>query len=372
MDPLVSVVIPAWNCSRWIDEALESVYSQTYRNLEIVVVDDGSTDDTAQILGRHGDRIRYFHQPNAGTGAARNAGVAQARGELIAFLDNDDVWMPEKLERQVRALQGWPQCGLVFADGRRFNEAGVRPESLLPSRLEPWMDECRTEDPEVFVGSLAREFYFGCPISSASAVLARRSVIVAVGGFDEGLTITDDYDLWLRIARECPVIMLRTCLYLWRWRDDSQSGPVAERQYRWNRASIKVIEKHLADAPSDAIREIKRNLALRYWFCAQACFSRNLFVDAREMLRGCLRHDRLATKALVWLAASYAGPAAIKRGRVLLRRFREMRTQSVAGRLGVTDGGTTGAASASGWTRQRGGASMPARGSARQGDDASS
>jgi len=111
VEPLVSIIVPAWNCARWITATLESVYAQTYRNWEIILVDDGSTDDTRSILDRHMVRLRYHHQENRGTAAARNAGLRKARGELIAFLDDDDLWLPRKHELQVKALRAASECG---------------------------------------------------------------------------------------------------------------------------------------------------------------------------------------------------------------------------------------------------------------------
>jgi len=169
--PLVSVVIPAYNCAPFIGESLDSVYRQTYRNWEVIVIDDGSTDETRAILAPHTGRIRYFYQENRGTAAARNAGVRQARGELIAFLDNDDIWLPEKLERQVQVMQGSPECGLVFTDGIMFMADGTRRGPVIPSRLDAWIATHLTEDPAVAKGDIFRNLFLANEISSASSVM---------------------------------------------------------------------------------------------------------------------------------------------------------------------------------------------------------
>ena len=106
----ISVVIPAYNHGRFLREAIDSVLAQTYAPLEIIVVDDGSTDDTEQIVRSYGDRVRYIRQQNAGVGAARNNGIANARGEYVAFLDSDDLWLPEKLAVQVEYMRRHPEC----------------------------------------------------------------------------------------------------------------------------------------------------------------------------------------------------------------------------------------------------------------------
>jgi glycosyltransferase involved in cell wall biosynthesis len=141
--PLVSVVIPAYNAERHIVEALEGVLAQTYRPVEIVVVDDGSTDATAEAVRRFGPRVRFTTQINAGAGAARNRGVAMATGRYIAFLDADDSWPPEKLARQVEILEQNPGCDLVFGQVQQFihggedlggPEPGILPGTLLARR----------------------------------------------------------------------------------------------------------------------------------------------------------------------------------------------------------------------------------------------
>src|SRR4051812_26302017 len=111
--PLVSVVIATYNSGRFVGQAVRSVLAQTYRPFEIVVVDDGSTDDTAGVLAGYRDGVRYVYQENRGPAAARNRGIAEAAGELVAFLDADDEWHPEKLSRQWEALSASPRAGLV-------------------------------------------------------------------------------------------------------------------------------------------------------------------------------------------------------------------------------------------------------------------
>ena len=312
MEPLVSIIVPAWNCARWITATLESVYAQTYRNWEIILVDDGSTDDTRSILDRHMGRIRYHYQENGGTAAARNAGLGKARGELIAFLDNDDLWLPRKLELQVNALHAAPECGLVFTDGRVFTDDGRRLHSVLSRQLDTWVARCMTADGLTAKGWLFRELLLASEIASASSVLLSKQCIESVGGFDEKIWLADDYDLWLRIALRRPVILVRKCLYLWRWRDDSQSGRIADRQYRWKKAAIAVVEKHLPDAPSDIRAAVKLNLSTMYWLCARELFGEDQFRESRRMFIGCLRHDGRRLSSLIFLLASYLSPGFIR------------------------------------------------------------
>lgn len=316
--PLVSVVIPAYNGARYIAEAVESVYKQSYDNWELIVIDDGSTDNTRAVLDPYMARIRYSYQENKGTPAARNAGVAEAKGELIAFLDNDDLWLPEKLELQVQAIQRWPECALVFTDGKIFSDRGIRRHSVISRRLDEWIRECRTADPLVIKGWLTREFYYLNHISSASSVLVSRECIESIGSFDETIDVADDYDLWLRIALRYPVLFLPSCLYLWRERDDSKSGPVPERMPRWTEASIKVIEKHLHAAPGEIRQAIRVHLSRMYWYCGRTYFDLDKFRASRRMLARCIRYDKAFFPAMVFLLACHLSPSVITR----LRRMK--------------------------------------------------
>ena len=320
--PLVSIVIPAYNCARWIDETLRSVYRQTYRNWEIILVDDGSTDDTKAALAPHMDRIRYYLQENGGTAAARNTGLQRARGELIAFLDNDDIWLPEKLNLQVRAMQTWRDCGLVFTDGRTFGESGLRGKPLISRLLDRWIHDHKTSDPMVANGWLSREFFFKNHISSASSVLVRKECLETVGAFDERIAIADDYDLWLRIAQRYPIVLIRSCLYMWRWREDSQSGPPVSREHRWTEASIRVLEKHWPAAPPEIRTAVRTQLSKMYWSCGRTYFDQNRFQDSRKMFLACLHHNRVFVPAMLFLLASYFSSSFIDWLRSIKRQVR--------------------------------------------------
>ena len=186
--PRVSVIIPTYNRAQFIEAAIVSVLEQTFSDYEIIIVDDGSTDNTRQVVEPYLDRAQYVYQENGGAGMARNHGLRLARGEYIAFLDSDDLFMPHKLERQIAYLEANPAVGLVYAghefiheDGRYFSTQRVRTADAAYPRL---MADCRIALP---------------------SVLVRRSVLDAVGGFDETMRIGQDVDLWLRIARHFPV-----------------------------------------------------------------------------------------------------------------------------------------------------------------------
>jgi glycosyltransferase involved in cell wall biosynthesis len=191
--PLVSAIIPTYNRAAFIADAIESVRRQTYGNLEIIVVDDGSTDDTQRRLRAYGDRIRIIHQKNAGPSAARNRGIEAARGEIVAFLDSDDEWEPTKLERQIdifRKTAGSIVCCLC--NGTIVSPSGGRVSAFDYAGLAPRFAEGVWENPAEVL--LTRFVMF------TQMVAIRRDAVLAAGGFDEGLRYMEDYDLALRLS----------------------------------------------------------------------------------------------------------------------------------------------------------------------------
>lgn len=189
MPELVTAIIPTFNYGRFVARAVTSVLAQTYPNLECIVVDDGSTDDTQEVLRAFGDQIKVIRQPNTGLSAARNRGIAEARGRYIAFLDADDWWSPVKIATQVEWLETHPGVGCVGC-GREHVESDGCVSTLagLPnhrSRRETLRDLA------------VRAFWVS---GSGSGALVRAEVLSAAGGFDESLTAAEDWDLWLRLA----------------------------------------------------------------------------------------------------------------------------------------------------------------------------
>jgi len=186
--PTVTVIVPAYNRADLLPRALDSVLSQTFGDLEVLVVDDGSTDGTANLVREYearDRRVRYLRQPhNAGVSAARNRGLREARGKFIAFLDSDDEWFPEKIAHQAVRLQDLPaRVGLIYCGVRTVNDEGgwtFRPQHA---------------------GSVHNELLLKNAIHSGSGVIIRREVVDAVGYFDEDIPAIEDYDYWIRIAR---------------------------------------------------------------------------------------------------------------------------------------------------------------------------
>lgn len=210
--PLVSVVMPAFNCAAHLAESIDSVLSQDHTAIELWVIDDGSTDATPDILAGYGSRIHVLRQVNAGAATARNEGLRRARGQYIAFLDADDVWLPGKLRRQVAHLERHPEVGTVFCDWLRWNPA---PDGryAMPDKLGT-VAETPGIAPQLS-GWLYPLLLTDC-VMLTSTVLMRRSVIEQVGGFVPELRRGQDYDYWLRASRIAPIHKLDALLALYR------------------------------------------------------------------------------------------------------------------------------------------------------------
>ena len=194
--PLVSVIIPSYNAEQFIGQAIESVMAQTYPSYEMIVVDDGSTDKTKEILKEFDGQIRCVHQENRGPSAARNAGIEIAQGTYICFLDADDLWTPDKLEAQVEFLERHPDIALVFSDHQDFKSGNVDPRSYLDAKKETFGEVLVTEKPlqEAFLKLIQENFI------STPTVMVRKRCLEKTGLFDENLWSVEDRDLWLRMA----------------------------------------------------------------------------------------------------------------------------------------------------------------------------
>jgi len=184
---LVSVIIPAYNAAWCVRRAIESVLAQSHTPLEILLVDDGSTDDTASVVRSYGDRVRLLQKPNGGLSSARNHGIRHARGEWIAYLDADDWWLPEKLACQVALLQQRPEVG--------FCSCATRVEDPQGQALPPW--NCAATNGS----ALEAIFKVNASVAgSGSAVMVRATVQRQAGFFDESLQSLEDIDMWMRLA----------------------------------------------------------------------------------------------------------------------------------------------------------------------------
>lgn len=226
----VSIVIPAYNCAATIAAAVESCLAQAYEDLEIVVVNDGSTDSTGEVLAGFGERIRVLTQRNGGLAAARNAGQLAATGEFVAWMDADDLMVPGRIRAQAAVLTSHPAIGLVSSDFSAFTDAGADfaashiasyyhaiprlggVEAVYPTVLAPIAG---LEETRVLSGNAYDSLVWGNFVHPPT-VMARRSVLEAAGLADESLRYSSDYDLILRIARRAPLAFVDAPLLRYR------------------------------------------------------------------------------------------------------------------------------------------------------------
>ena len=262
MAPLVSVIIPTYNRAGLVQQALASVKAQTFRDFEIVVVDDGSTDGTDEVLSAEPELLVLRHPCCQGVAAARNTGVAAAQGEWLAFLDSDDLWLPDKLARQISCLKGQPEL-LICQTDETWVRRGVRVNKPAAHRKVAG---------RIFLPSLGR-----CMISP-SAVMLHRRLLQDHGAFDAALPAAEDYDLWLRLTWRYEVGLVDEPLVIKRGGHPDQLS----RQWGIDRFRIRALVKLLADPdlPGAYARAARRTLAAKCAIYAQGCDKRGRRTEA--------------------------------------------------------------------------------------------
>ncbi len=261
--PLVSVIMPTYNGERMIGEAIESVLAQDFRDLELIVVDDSSTDGTAAIVHRYtadDPRVRYvLQQPRTGgPGPARNVGLRAARGRYVAFLDHDDLWLPGKLALQAAYLDAHPETALYFTqmyaeeDGRRT--------------VWPW-DGLRYSYLELFRGDVI-------PILT---VLVRRECVEAVGGFSDDIAMSEDYDLWLRLGQRYAFHFEPGPTAVWR----SVGSNLSQQKVRMRQATLKAVQRVPINGELGVSRWLKRRrIALERYTLARVFAESARYLEA--------------------------------------------------------------------------------------------
>lgn len=265
--PLVSAVIPTYNYARYVAGAVESVLAQSFDDLEIVVVDDGSTDETADTLHPFLDRIRYIRQEHRGLAAARNTGIRVARGPYVAFLDSDDLWLPEKVSVQSARLDDDPAVGLVYGEAALFAETSPGTATLHsywahhPSgKILPW---------------LVRQNVVPSPTP-----MVRRELFDQVGPFDETLSACEDWDMWIRIAQVSEFAYVDRVLAKYR----VHAANMSLDYERMMTNGLRVLEKAFSSPNlSPEIKRLRRSIiSRRHADYALGCFYEGRYAQARR------------------------------------------------------------------------------------------
>ncbi len=252
--PKVSVVLTAYNSMPFLSEALTGVLTQTFKDFEVIIVDDGSTDQTPQWVSQQEDsRIKFILQSNQGVSAARNAGITNSQGDYIAFLDGDDIWEPTKLEKQVNILDKNPTVGLVHSWMAVMTENGELTGRLLISKSK---------------GDVWRKIIEKNMVTPSSTMV-RRSCIDKVGLFDQDLTVSEDWDLWIRLAEHYDFEVIEEPLVRYRQHVNSKSKRYPEMLQDFRT----IIERAFTSVPFELLHLRNRsyghiNLVLA-WKCLQ-------------------------------------------------------------------------------------------------------
>lgn len=313
-DPIISVVIPTYNRARFLPAAVASVRAQSYQCDEILIVDDGSGDDTAEVVAALGPGVRLIRQANAGPAAARNRGIHEARGDLIAFLDTDDRWLPGKLAAQVELFGREPELGLVCADMAIENDAGVQfveSNFVLRGLQQDFSALDGRPIPDAQRRLLEVNFV------NTSTVVANRQLLLTLGGFDTRLRYGEDLELWLRIAARRPIACVASVQEVRVEHDSNVTRsiePMLQGYVQMAEAIREWAGGAMADWDIDANRYVANCMAdLGYWY-----FSNGRMADARKAMAASFREAPNSRSALYFAGSLLPGTL-----RRFVRRLKE-------------------------------------------------
>lgn len=289
MYPIVSTIIPAFDAEKYIKETIDSALNQTYKDFEIIVVDDGSTDDTRNMLKQYRDKTRYIHQENGGPSKARNTGIKAANGKYIAFLDADDLWPKNKLELQVDFMESHPDVDMVFADMMTFNEDGIILKSYLKNIKRKnfynilLKEQHEFKDP--FWMLLKANFI------PTGTVMVKRDILEKYNiKFDEKINTVEDLDYWMRICIFSKIGFIPEVLV--RKRDHETN--ISKDLLKATISAIYVREKIQKEFPKLAVKYKKgfdKRLAQLYFGLGYGLFTHHEMSEARQKFIRSLSHE---------------------------------------------------------------------------------
>ncbi len=259
-NPLVSVVVTTYNQGRYIEETLKSVMAQSFTDYEVIVVDDGSTDDTSQRLALFKDKIKIIQQPNAGVAGSRNSGVTAACGKYIAFLDGDDLWHKDKLTVQVNAALEYPESGLIAIDGVQFKDE----KTIIWHTLFGDIGSTGELRDNFVIGNFYNRQLQSNFISTMSQVMIPVTVLREIGLSDPRIKLASDYDLYIRISKHYPFTLVNCQLVWWRYLPTSASGSLDLRIIRYHPEDIQVLKKTSHNADKNAHKIINKSIKEKY------------------------------------------------------------------------------------------------------------
>lgn len=307
MNPRVSVIMPVRNGKDYLQEALDSVLQQSFTNLELLLVNDGSTDDDYDRYALQDERIRVLHLTGMGVSHARNVGMARARGELIAFLDADDIWFPGKLQAQVDYFDQHLEAGVVFGQFIRWNAlpgGGFTPASSL---MEDASQFTRM-DPERS-GWLYAKLLDGLLVGMNTAMI-RRIVYETIGGFNEAMRQGEDYDFWLKASRVAEIHSLNGPVALYRIHGASAMHQLSPESHLVNLLNAAAMRWGLSAPNGESLssKTFANRLARVYFDHGYAHYWRGDRAIARVAFWHALRHGHRRLRCLAYIFLSFSAP----------------------------------------------------------------
>jgi glycosyltransferase involved in cell wall biosynthesis len=301
----ISVIIPTYNSSQYINEAIRSVLCQTYKNLEIIVIDDGSTDNTRDILGPLIDQelIRYTYQKNQGPGGARNTGINMATGEYIAFLDADDLWPSHKLQLQFTFLKSNANIGMVFGDFSSFDDHGSVSKSFFEEKsilkkipTQEYSPSHKAFSRKIFNDLIDENFI------PTSTVMVKKSVFKRTGLFDSQLRSVEDLDLWLRISLKYDIAFTYERLAFKR----KHGSNISSNLRLASESELMVMKKMLSichNNHSNSVQLIKKKIGNCYFNIGYGLFCENNRTTARKYFLRSIQYKHYLFKSYVYYLA---------------------------------------------------------------------
>ncbi|MFC1668274.1 glycosyltransferase [Chlamydiota bacterium] len=264
----VSVIIPVYNKAKYISFALQSVLNQTVKDIEIIVIDDGSTDNLKEVIKPYLSRITFYEQKNQGASTARNKGIEFAKGDFICLLDADDIWLPNKIEKQLDVFRLYPDCGLVYSNGIVIDENGEETGSIIHnSRFRGYN------------GLIFRKLLMKNVIPTLSVVIKKKFIVNSLL-FDSKYKASQDYDFWLRLAKKCEFYYINEVLFKYRITKDGITAKYNEIMYQDHITILKNIDNEIKLNVIDKIFK-QIGLSLHYYAWGKDLFIQNQFSKAR-------------------------------------------------------------------------------------------
>jgi len=319
--PRVSVIIPTYNCGQYICETLNSVIEQAYEDYEIIIIDSSSTDNTKELIERYinksPEKIKYFYQESAGVAAARNKGLREAKGEFIAFLDGDDIWLTKKLGWQIKIMEENPEVAMLSTDVEMFNQDSLIKPSMWrfnyteENRSLRWeIIQKQFNDSSIIKRNLPHDLLFDNVVITSS-VIVRRKCLDQVGYFDTSFSIAEDYDLWVRISEVFPIIYFNKVTARYRYREDGLSGERELRKAKYDEFNGMVHEKLIKRHP-DLRDTLKERIYLEYREASWRYLINLDLKKARLLAIRSIRYNKLQPKLYLYILFSFMSTKVVK------------------------------------------------------------